>query len=258
MTIYKLPNGLTYTPGGIPKIFHQIRIGSALPPVLKPFMNTFKKMPGYKYKLWKNTDLTEQNFPITWPYIQHIMARRKIIYAMIADLMRLEILYHYGGIYVDTTAIAFKNFDGILDMPSKFFMSNEMDCGLKCKGGKRKYISNSFIASVPRYKVLKRLLSEDKLSMIDFSLPANIATGPYYVRTGITRSSDVKMLPTSFIYPENTDDKCVFETRVKKGLTKLKYLGDRVYYIKLPCTQYDYPGAYMAKSWMIGGTWIEK
>ena len=110
MTIYKLPNGLTYTPGGIPKIFHQIWIGSALPPVLKPFMNTFKKMPGYKYKLWKNTDLTEQNFPITWPYIQHIMARRKIIYAMIADLMRLEILYHYGGIYVDTTAIAFKNF----------------------------------------------------------------------------------------------------------------------------------------------------
>jgi len=258
MTRYKLPAGIGYTSSGIPKIFHQIWIGSVVPPALKPIMSTFKKMEGYKYKLWKNRDLTAENFPITWKYIQFIKSQKKVVFAMIADLMRLEILYHHGGVYIDTTAFALKNFDGILENSAKFIMSNEMDCGLNCKSRKGKYISNSFIASVPQYKVLERLLSDKKLSMIDFSSPANVATGPYYVRTGITRASDVKMLPTSLIYPENSIDKCVFEERSQAHLKKLKYLNDKVYYLKIPCTTSDYPKAYMAKSWMIGGTWIEK
>jgi len=257
--VYKLPKYIEYTPGNIPKIFHQIWIGGDIPPVLKHIMSTFRKMEGYKYKLWKNKDLTEDNFPITWEYIQNIQSKKKVIYAMIADLMRLEILYHYGGIYVDTTAFAIKNFDGILDNKSKFIMSNEQDCGLKCKHLNKKYISNSFIASVPHYKVLERLLSKSSLDKIDFSLKANYATGPYYVRTGIKRADDVKMLATKLIYPENSDenpDKCVFEERDKKGLKKLKYIKDIVYYLKLPCTSEDYPEAYMLKTWTIGGSWL--
>jgi mannosyltransferase OCH1-like enzyme len=256
MANYNLPKGITYTIAGVPKIFHQIWIGSDVPDAIKPFMATFRKMEGYKYKVWKNKDLTEKNFPITWKYIQKILKGKAIKYAMIADLMRLEILYHVGGIYVDTTLIALKNFDDILEVRSKFIMSNEKDCALKCRNSKGQlYISNSFIASIPKYKVLARLLDENKLRYIDFSLPANYATGPYYVRTGIKRNDDVKMLPTNFIYPENEIDKCVFETRVQKGLKKKIYLG-KVFYIRIPCSTREYPGSYAVKTWMIGGTWI--
>ena len=140
--------------------------------------------------------------------------------------MRLEILYHIGGVYIDTTIEYVKNLNKILNIDSKFIMSNEENCGLKCIGSKGLYISNSFIASMPKYKVIERLVSHEYLSSIDFSLPANVSTGPYYVRTGIKRNSDVKMLPTKYIYPisynSHKDDKCV-SYKKQPDFIKTKY-----------------------------------
>lgn len=255
---YKLKKTVEYTKGGIPKIFHQIWIGSSVPPVLKLFMSTFKKMEGYQYKLWKTSDVNPANFPITWPYIEDLMSRKKIVWAMIADLLRLEILYHHGGIYVDTTFEALKNLDPILDNRAKFILSNEDECGLRCISKGEKYISNSFIASVPHYIVLERLLSDSYLEKIDFDRPANRATGPYYLRKGIKAASEVKLIPTKYIYPlsyedyKYVEDECVSRSP-KKGYLKRKYF-DKIFYVKFPCT--GYKGAYMVKNWAIGGTWI--
>jgi mannosyltransferase OCH1-like enzyme len=233
--MWKPRKEITYSKSGIPKIIHQIWIGKKTPPVLSKYMSTFKNMNGYIYKLWRNEDLSEANFPKTWKYINKLLNSPKIFYAMIADLMRLEILYHHGGIYVDTSFEAVKNLDVILDKydSSQFIMSNEASCGLKCRGGDKKqlYISNSFIISTPFYKVIERLISEEYLSNIDFSQKANYSTGPYYVRTGIIKKSDVTMLETSLIYPYNYEDEendqlfdeC-FSTKKKRDLENINIL----------------------------------
>lgn len=247
--------------GHIPKMIHQIWIGTSIPPILKKYMSTFKNMKGYYYKVWMTKDLHEANFPKTWKYIKPLLHAPKPVYAMIADLMRLEILYHHGGVYVDTSFEAVKHLDTIIESTNaKFIMSNELDCDLKCKGANKKpYISNSFIVSKPQYKVLERLLSEEYLSKIDFSAKANLATGPYYVRSGIKNKSDIKMLPTSMIYPYNYGDEeemkkfddC-FSTEEKKGFRKYGYFNGH-YYIKFPCKAY--PKAVLIKNFEIGGTW---
>lgn len=244
----------------IPPIIHQIWIGKTIPPIIKLYMNTFKKQKGFEYKLWSNEDLTKDNFPITYKYIKRLLSRKKVIYAMIADLMRLEILYHYGGIYIDATMECIKPLSFIFKYNRPFIMSNEERCGLKCRGENNSlFISNSFIASIPGYKVLERLLSDKYLKSIDFSLPANIATGPYYVRTGIKRHSDVKLLPTNYIYPfaYYEEDPCVFLKR-DKGLKKVKYNDDKIYYIRFPCDVYKNDKVYIVKHWSVGGTWIKK
>lgn len=134
-------------------------------------------------------------------------------------------------------------------------MSNELNCELKCKGANKKpYISNSFIVSKPKCKVLERLLSEEYLSNIDFTAKANPATRPYYVRSGILRKSDVEMLLTSMIYPYNYGnkkemknfDKC-FSTEEVKGFKKYDYFNGH-YYIKFPCMAY--PNAVMIKNFL--------
>ena len=247
---------IEYTKGGIPKIIHQIWIGSSIPSIIKEYTKTFKYIPDFKYKLWGNKELNKTNFPLIWKYINKLLKKEKIVWAKIADLMRLEILYHHGGIYVDTTMEYIDDLDKYIDNTSKFIMSNELDCGLKCRGQSNKlYISNSFIASVPEYKVLGRLLSEEYLSKIDFKLPANIATGPYYVRTGIKNKSDVKMLPRKLIYPFNYDlhiyDKCI-SYEAKPGFKKVNYF-NQIWYIKIPCKTFS--DAIMIKHWDIGGTW---
>lgn len=244
----------------IPKIIHQIWIGNSMPPIIELYTESFKKQKGFKYRLWLNEDIKRENFPLTYKYIKRLLARKRVIYAMISDLMRLEILYHHGGIYVDTTMECVKSLNSILKDESPFIMSNENPCGLKCRGKYNKlFISNSFIASIPKYKVLERLLSEKYLKSIDFNIPANLATGPYYVRTGIKRHKDVKLLPTKYIYPFNykDEDPCI-SLEKKKGFRKVKYNDEKQYYIKFPCTFYKKENVYIIKHWSLGKTWIKK
>jgi hypothetical protein len=233
-------------------IIHQIWVGGELQPILKYYTKTFKKLPGFQYKLWGMKDLTEKNFPLTWWYIKDFLTRPKIVWAKIADLMRLELLYHNGGIYVDTTMEYIGNIDIITNSTAKFIMSNEEPCGLACRGtDNRLFISNSFIASVPKYKVLERLLSEKYLSKIDLDGKANLTTGPYYVRTGIKRHNDVKMLSRDLIYPFVEEDTCV-KYEPGRGLIKTKYFNTE-FYIKFPCKQH--PDSIMIKHWDVGGSW---
>ncbi len=208
--------------------------------------------------MWGNDDLTEANFPITWHLIKKILKMKKPVYAMLADLMRLEILYHHGGVYLDTTFEKVRNLNTLLDNPDyRFVISNEVsDPDLHLP-----YISNSFIASVPRYIVLKRLLSRRSLESVNINGHANIETGPYFVRTGIKRRSDVTLVPTRLIYPydiqlkdKGKTSKCVSRYR-KTGFKKYVFFGN-IYYVKYPCLAYPY--AYMIKQWDIGGTWIKK
>lgn len=242
------------TSGGIPKVIHQIWIGGQIPELQQEYMETFMHMPGWRYKLWGNADLTELNFPRTWKYIVSIIAKPKTIWAQIADLMRLELLYIHGGVYVDCTAESVKPFGDLLDKGS-LIMSNEQPCGLDCVGQRGlRFISNSFIAAAPRHHVLKRLLR--KLKHIDFDEPANLSTGPYFVRTGIVDSSDVRMLPTKLIYPVHGDlvepDRCISQTP-EAGFKSFERQG---LYVKIPCREYK--DAYMIKHWDVGGSWIKR
>lgn len=248
------------TQSGIPKVIHQIWIGKRVPPLIDKYMSSFRNMEGYSHKLWGNDDLHEGNFPKTWKYILPLLNEPKVIYAMIADLMRLEILYNHGGVYVDTTMEAVKNLDVILEnTDATFIMSNEDPCGLNCEYYGKKYIANSFIASVPGYIVLERLVSEIYLSRIDFSEPANHATGPYYVRSGIIEDSEVELIPTDLIYPFNYKEaaeeflKC-FSCEEREGFERFNYF-ENTHFIKFPCTAY--PNSVMIKNYKIGGTWLK-
>ena len=242
----------------IPKIVHQIWVGGPLPPILKLYTDDWKNMKGWDYRMWGNDDLNEDNFPLTLHLIKRILKLEKPVYAMIADLMRLEILYHHGGVYLDTTFEKVRNLTSLLDQPDyRYVMANEIpDPDLELP-----FISNSFIASIPRYIVLKRLLSKEKLSHVNIKGLANEQTGPYFVRSGIKKRSDVTLVPTRLIYPydiqtygERGASKCV-SRYWKPGFKRYKFFNN-TYYVEYPCTEFPY--AYMIKQWDIGGTWIKK
>ena len=260
-----------YTPGGITKLIHQIWIGGSPPPANTLYMSTWMNMPGWKYKLWSNEDVSEANFPITWPYIRDAIEVGKKWgnplkkYAQVVDLMRLEALYHHGGVYVDTTMESLKNLDDLFDKKSyKFVVSNEDPCGFNCKNARGdKYISNSFIASNPKNKNLARLLETSRLGKIDFFNPrVNFETGPYYLGRTLRKSDGVVMLPTKLIYPHpvgdtqwsrSEPDKCYRWHPTKSFNIALKGRKEEVF-LTFPCR--GYPGAYMVKHWDVGGSWI--
>lgn len=79
----------------IPRIVHQIWLGGPVPNEFRHWMDTWRNQ-GWEYKLWTDAEIAK------------LKMRNKALYDLAenygekSDIVRLEILYQYGGLYVDT------------------------------------------------------------------------------------------------------------------------------------------------------------
>lgn len=90
----------------IPKIIHQIWIGPKAPPT--KMMETWKnKHPDFEYILWTEQECVDRG--MIFECQTQIDAIHEIVGK--ADIMRIEILYRYGGVYVDADSICIEPVD---------------------------------------------------------------------------------------------------------------------------------------------------
>lgn len=95
----------------IPKIIHYCWFGKEeLPPLALKCIESWKKyMPDYEIKRWD-----EDNYDIRKnQYISQAYDARK--YAFVSDYVRFDILYTYGGIYLDTDVEVIKDLTPIIE-----------------------------------------------------------------------------------------------------------------------------------------------
>lgn len=222
----------------IPKTIHQIWVGSdadKLPVHKKLYMSSFKQILGnsWDYKLWTDDDITPNNFPITYEYIQLIRGKPKK-WAQVGDLMKFELIYHHGGFYFDTNIELIKDISYLADSSYDMILCNEIE-------NEKQYMSCGFFASIPNSEYLKKLLSIDNLNNINFeSNAASIESGPYFFikafkNTDIFNNSKIYVLPTKSVYPfhpavKDTDKSInpdssenIYETEFKGNSVKIKY-----------------------------------
>jgi hypothetical protein len=202
-------------PGAVPKKVHQIWFGGEIPPwrqYLFDINKTATERNGYVYRLWQNADRTPAFFESTIGYqngaLERGQAQGQSRWAQVADLARMEILYKEGGVYLDSlfeTGDDFYKEITRLSLEGKAFIGcNEDPCELECGANGKKYLSNSFIATMQWSPVMERLLDDTKLGEIDLDDQAlNQTTGPYYLRTGIVDpvADKVFLFKTEEIYP---------------------------------------------------------
>lgn len=92
--------------GSIPKIIHQIWLGSDLPEKYKIWQKTWQDLhPDWTYFLW-----TDENVKDLEMYNQDLFDASKN-YGERSDLLRIELLYRYGGVYVDMDFACLKSLD---------------------------------------------------------------------------------------------------------------------------------------------------
>ncbi len=97
----------------IPKLIHYIWLGTReLDKTSLKCMETWSKyLPDYEVKRWGDVecaDIIKGN-----KYASQALAAKK--YAFVSDYLRVYILYHYGGVYMDTDVQIFKNIDCFLN-----------------------------------------------------------------------------------------------------------------------------------------------
>jgi mannosyltransferase OCH1-like enzyme len=90
----------------IPKKIHQIWLGGELPENYKRLTESWLKYnPDWEYKLWTDSDVIDLDFPNKGIFnsISNL--------GMKADLLRIEILNKFGGLYADIDFECLKSFD---------------------------------------------------------------------------------------------------------------------------------------------------
>lgn len=174
----------------IPKLFHHIWVGpKKIPDKAVKFINHIKELhPDYTFRMWTDEDLIPDNFT----NLEQIHKADK--YAQKADIMRYEILYRHGGIYLDTDFQILQNITPLLT--HDLVVCNE-------DYNHDYYLTNAFIASSKGNLNLKRCVDAIPYCHLngEHGEGVNVETGPIYFKKHVTYDNSVRLLPTHVMYP---------------------------------------------------------
>lgn len=192
----------------IPKIIHYCWFGkNPMPDKNKEWMKSWKKFcPDYEIIEWN-----ENNYDISKnQYMLQAYKQKK--WGFVPDYARLDIIYKYGGIYLDTDVELIRNIDDLLYQ--KGFAGFE---------------SNQFVAlglgfgAAPGNAMIKGMMeSYDNCYFLDYNGKLNLTPSPviqtnYLVKKGLKLNGEYQVLNNELtIYPEKMlSGKSVTSKRIK-------------------------------------------
>jgi hypothetical protein len=207
--------------GGIPKHIHQIWLGRApKPDSWIESVRAFAKSHGYKYTLWTEAKAEKELDWDAFPGLRREYARSRGELAARADIIRLLVLYKYGGIYIDADSVVLKSakFAKFLEenRHSMFFAWENLSAARTRKlgdlgpglRGARRLVANGVIGAQAGHPFLKRLLGG--LVANANALEGEAAwkrVGPLYVSRVYAQSKgehpDVHVYPMRYFYPRH-------------------------------------------------------
>jgi mannosyltransferase OCH1-like enzyme len=180
----------------IPRVIHQIWIGpDPLPDEHRRWIETWRRRhPNWEHRLWTEDELPSD--PIRPEVLERLRAPVER-----ADILRLEILYRHGGVYVDTDVECLRPVDEVL--------AGHDFVGVCLKPGR---MTNTFIASVPAHPLLERALREVKPLEVYWTLSApsddlKEVAGPPLLRRLVVEYPDVKLLEPPTFFPATDEER---------------------------------------------------
>jgi mannosyltransferase OCH1-like enzyme len=178
----------------IPKIIHQIWIGDKVCPV-KLINSVKEKHPEIDHILWTKEEIIKRNMSfICQQRIDEIEA-----FCGKADIMRYEILYKYGGIYLDADSLCLESLD-------EFFFENTGFAVYENEKLRNGLIANGTLGFVKNHPLLKDMIDHIKNNEVSFSKTEKQPwqnTGPLLLTTKYNTGlyNDVKIYPSYYFYP---------------------------------------------------------
>lgn len=179
----------------VPTLIHQIWLGDKQPPI--KLMQSWRLLhPFFKHIVW-----TDEK-------VRSLKLHNQKIYdwlkspTMKADLLRYEILYQLGGVYVDVDFLCLKSIVDLLHFP---FFAAQDNYWWERKG----YIANGFMGCIPRHPLMGLLINNAR--SINFKSKTGhgaLTTGPKYL-TEMWKASElsIEVLPKDlYMLEANTAD----------------------------------------------------
>ncbi len=194
------------TPASTPKIIHQIWLGpNPLPDFFPEYQRKLQALhPKWEYRLWTDKDVEQEAFSL-WPQIQECSN-----YGQKSDLVRLEILSRYGGVYVDVDVLMVKPFDPIVSRYD-FFAGVEAPHFIGERSDRYLFVTNAIIGSAPQHPILnlwkKRILQNwSSIQVMDVDMVQKVLLSTFFpfgdaVEEGIEENEHSVIFPPTYFYP---------------------------------------------------------
>jgi len=185
----------------IPRILHRIWFGPKMPAEFVAYGEVWRRvMPHWEHRLWTESD------------VPHDLVNREAFakappgdaHRWRSDILRLELLLRYGGVYVDADTEPLKPLDDLLDGVGCFVAWSPN----LAKDGRR-VLTNATMGAIPWHPFVQELVNEIPASVARFA-GNSVAkvTGPYHLDR-VWRSKlwpDVTTFPARVFYPQTAQD----------------------------------------------------
>jgi mannosyltransferase OCH1-like enzyme len=167
----------------IPRILHQVWVGpDPLPDDFARFRESWRRHhPDWEMRLWTEDELPRDLVrPEVYERLRKPTER--------SDIIRLEVLFRFGGVYVDTDFDCLRPIDPLIEAVDFF------TCDLK--PGR---VNNAVIGSVSGHPLLERALRELR-PRTEYGYDKR-GTGPFFLEALVRDQPGVTIYPPHFFYP---------------------------------------------------------
>jgi mannosyltransferase OCH1-like enzyme len=214
----------------IPKKIHLVWFGGERPKKFEPLVNKIKEI-NFDYEVieWNesNIDFQMKNYDLIQE-CENLGAK--------SDIFRFEVLYHYGGIYMDYDFIQVKKFDDLLSCD--FFVGTAEDCPNETW--------NSIVGSCKNNQICEDFLfglkSVSPIAKWDINR-VMWETGPYYLHKVLNAKNydlNYKRLVGKYFYPFPGRDRLSIRALEEKDIQHcLSYADENTYCIHLHTTTWQ-------------------
>jgi hypothetical protein len=183
----------------IPKVLHRIWVGGTMPDQYRQYGEAWEKLhPGWSFRLW-----TDEDFRDGWLTNQYLFDNAEkyvpadAVGQFRSDVARYEILYRFGGVYVDCDVEPLKNFDELLDVEA--FAGWEQTS---------LYVGNTVIGGVPGAEFWGQMIGAvSDASKENKGKAATWLSGPRVVtRLHNSINSNLTIYPQKYFFPYSYKD----------------------------------------------------
>jgi len=173
----------------IPRIFHRIWLGGPMPAKYVEYGRGWQALnPTWEMRLW-----TEANLP---PLVNQDLFDSSDLFAQKADVLRYELLFRYGGVYLDCDLECLKSIEPLLVDVEAFAAMESEDL-----------VGNSILGATPSHRFFEHLVASLGASVSEFGMAKVIeSTGPDFLTRQFAEETsfwDEKcvVFPAEYFYP---------------------------------------------------------
>jgi mannosyltransferase OCH1-like enzyme len=173
----------------IPHVIH-FTVPKVIRPEQQDAINLAReKHPGWEIKVWQDPlDPSSHRLAEYWPYANSG--------AQLADLIRLEVIFEHGGVYLDSDFRICKSLADIADN-CDFFVGSEDG----------QVLTNAVFGAKSGHPALGALIEDLLRTVPDWTLAPCITTGPQFFARVLKWRKDINVLPRAAFYLYNWNER---------------------------------------------------